>query len=146
YCTVVLRVVGAHRGGKGRFVMPPTLDARALGSRLAAHAREQGRRLASIEWQALLLVPYWRARGMSFRWLYCGSGRPPAPPAVAATPRRGLLARFGGLLAAACLLGDLGTILPEGPVGHVPLPASGVAPSHTRVDDRVLQARHFDVS
>jgi ribosomal protein S27E len=74
YCGVALRVIGAHRGGRASFVMPPTLTADRLPAVLGAYARETGRRLDSIEWRTLVVAPYWRARGMALRWAYTSSG------------------------------------------------------------------------
>jgi ribosomal protein S27E len=75
YCGVTLRVLGANRGGRARFLMLPTVEARELAGVLAAWAIEQGRRLGTIEWQALLVAPFWRARGLALRWVYYRTAR-----------------------------------------------------------------------
>ncbi len=86
YCGVTLRVLGANRGGRARFLMLPTVEARELAGVLAAWAIEQGRRLGTIEWQALLVAPFWRARGLALRWVYYRTARG-EPEALEFLPR-----------------------------------------------------------
>ncbi len=167
YCGVALRVLGAHRGGQARFLMLPTLEARALGAVLRRWAAEQQRRLASIEWQTLVLVPYWRARGIALRWVYYRPAGPPAPAGAAeaavrfsrwtaaeaaasrATPRLGpggRILRFVGemitSIANGALDGNDGGGGFEGIGAGVP---DGASPG-SALDGRDLQTRHFDLS
>ncbi len=173
YCGIVLRVVGAHRGGQARFVMLPTLGARALPPLLRAHAREQGRDLASIEWQTLLLVPYWRARGIGRRWVYYGAAGPPAPQgvghhaarlvaervaertaeraarAIRATRRSGgsgLLRLLVGLLSGPSLLDGFDEDPSGGALDGPGMSLSAGGRPGSAVDGRTLQARYFDLS
>src|SRR5918996_669164 len=78
YCGVTLRVLGAHRGGRARFVMLPTVEARQLPRILQAHCAAAGRTFDSLEWHALVFAPFWRARGMALRWTYTRPGGPAA--------------------------------------------------------------------
>lgn len=130
YCGIVLRVVGVHRGGQARFLLLPTVEARALGALLHRWALEQGRSLTTVEWQTLLLVPYWRVRGIGLRWVYYRPAGLPAPAGAWAEARLLDRIREGS---GAALLGSLGASVPGDP-------GRGAA------DGRDLQARHVDLS
>lgn len=88
YCGVTLRILGAHRGGRARFVMPPTLEAERLAPLLLAYAAERGRRLDSVEWRTLVAAPFWHARGVALAYRFTSPARPLAslPRPVPVTP------------------------------------------------------------
>lgn len=129
YCGVTLRVLGTNRGGRARFVMPPTTGARQVGTVLSAWARGQGRRLEAIEWQALLVAPFWRARGLALRWVYYRTSRSgPSGGAELAHQAAGLGGLYGDDL-------DAGT------------PGAGLRrAAEVEYDDRTFQTRRVDLS
>ncbi len=154
YCGVALRLLGAHRGGRARYLMDPVLDAAGVGAAVASYAAERGRRLGSLEWRRLLLAPFWRARGMALRWVFyrtAGGG----PPAGLAHGLREDGSPFGALKAAAESLAEPGgaggigralrTLLGGAGAAAFSRDAAAASPA-VAYEDRGFQTRHVDLS